>query len=77
MKLLNGYLLTGKVLTLSHLSSNINMASEIRTLMTCLEYFVMLSRIKKKKPKGHGSTLEEMRQKEKYGFLKIIVLLNF
>jgi len=33
MMLLNGYLRTGKALSLSYMSSNINMASEIWTLM--------------------------------------------
>jgi len=45
-------LLTGKALSLSHMSSRVNMASESQT-RTCLEYFVMVIEENKKiKPKG-------------------------
>jgi len=57
----NGCLPTGKVPPLSRMSSNINMASEIWTLMNPSGILRDVELNMKPKPKSHGSTLEGTR----------------
>jgi len=54
----NGFLHTGKVSSLSHMSSNINMVSEIWTLVTHSGILCDIELNKKPKPKGYGYTSE-------------------
>jgi len=61
MMLLNGCLPTGKALFLYHVSNNINMASEIWTLMNPSGILRDVKQNKKPKLKGHGASLESSR----------------
>jgi len=61
MAILNGGLTNGKALYLSHVSSNMNMASEFWTLMDPSGILCDVELSIKTKLNGHRSTLEETR----------------